>query len=413
MPRHAGWLLVCVLLVIKDASADDWQADTSWRLGVASSDRALNNRFGAGAGSAWLRAGTNLTPVLDLHLEGWVAESLIDGRGDGKMELREARLRWHGEHTDLTLGRQILAWGRADKINPTDILAGRDLTLMFFDDDDQRRGSLTLALDRDLGSGLRWSAYWLPELRPNVLPFRASGFKLEESESASHFDPVQYALKLDHSGGAVDWSLSWFEGLDRTGRLQVKEITSSSVKLVPKHRPLRMVGADAATTWQGYGLRVEVAHVMPHRDDTIISNREREQTFGVVGVDHNLPDDLYANLQAIVRHTWDHVDYQNVADPLDRAIALMNDVRNGQTRATQYGCSFYLKKTWDNETLQADLFSVYFAEGDYLLRPKMHYKLNDAVRISLGAERFRGNNDTQLGALRHNSLVFSEIRYGF
>ncbi|MEO5350103.1 MAG: hypothetical protein H7836_10710 [Magnetococcus sp. YQC-3] len=413
MRARVEWaLLVTALLAPDDLPAEEWQTSTSWRMGVASSDRELSDHAGAGAGSAWLRVGTNLTNTLDVRMEGWAAESLIDGRGQGSAELREARLRWRGDGTDVMFGRQILPWGRADKINPTDVLVGRDTTLMFFDDDDQRRGALSLVVDYALGDGLRLGTYWLPELRPNVIPFRATGFVLEEE--ASRFDPAQYAIKLDRSGGGVDWSVSWFDGLDRSGRVRVERMTPSSIQLATQHERLRMVGMDAATTWQGYGLRTEIAHFMPKRDSSSIGNHSQDQTFGVVGVDRNLPDDLYANIQGIVRHTQNHTDYRDIPNPVDRAVSLVNDLRNGQTDATQHGLSCYLKKNWDNENWQADLFSLYYAgSGDYLVRPKMHYKLNDEVRLSLGAEHFQGNDDTQLGSLRRNSMVFSEIRYGF
>ncbi|MBF0162571.1 MAG: hypothetical protein HQL88_09815 [Magnetococcales bacterium] len=407
------WALTVLAFVAFEArSADEWQTATSWRMGVASSDRALNDRVGAGMGSAWLRAETTLAETLGLRMEGWLAVSQADGARKGAAELREARLRWRIHQTDLTIGRQILPWGRADKINPTDVLGGRDSTLLVLDDDDQRRGSLALVLDHALGGGLRLGAYWLPELRPNLLPFRAPGFALQQP--SSRFDPAQFALKLDHSIGKVDWSLSWFDGLDRTGRLKVDQITPSSIQLTTDHSRLRMLGVDVATTWQGYGLRAEVAHRMPKREDDTVGNHGQQQTFAVVGIDRNLPDDWYANVQAIVRHTQDHTEYRDMANPLDRAISLMNDLRSGQTVATQHGLSGYVKKSWDNENLQAELFALYYAESkDYLLRPKMHYKWNDEVRLSLGGETFQGHADTPLGSLHRNAMLFGEIRHGF
>ncbi|NGZ06113.1 MAG: hypothetical protein G8237_07125 [Magnetococcales bacterium] len=46
---------------------------------------------------------------------------------------------------------------------------------------------------------------------------------------------------------------------------------------------------------------------------------------------------------------------------------MINDLRSEQTEATRHGLSCYVKKSWQNETPQAELFSLYYAgAGDYL-----------------------------------------------
>lgn len=207
---------------------------------------------------------------------------------------------------------------------------------------------------------------------------------------------------------------SWFDGLDRTGRLQVERITPSAIQLSTTHDRLRMVGLDATTTWQGFGLRTEVAHFMPQTEGALVGNRGSDQTFGVLGLDRNLPNDWYVNVQAIVRQTWHHTAPRDIANPLDRTLSLMNDIRTNQTEATRYGGSIYLKKNWNNETVQTDLFALYYPDsGDLMFRPRIDYKVNDDLRLSLGMERFLGGDETPLGSLRKNSLVFTEVRHGF
>ena len=55
--------------------------------------------------------------------------------------IREAYLDLSHGPLDLRIGKQIIAWGRADRINPTDNLTPRDYTLLVPDDDDQRLGT--------------------------------------------------------------------------------------------------------------------------------------------------------------------------------------------------------------------------------------------------------------------------------
>ena len=61
----------------------------------------------------------------DSYLQGRVREGYWE-QGVGALSLR--------------IGRQIIAWGRADRINPTDVLSPRDFRLLSGDDDDQRNG---------------------------------------------------------------------------------------------------------------------------------------------------------------------------------------------------------------------------------------------------------------------------------
>ena len=54
-------------------------------------------------------------------------------------------------YLDVRAGRQIIAWGRADGLNPTDNLTGEDLTLLAPDDDDRRLGTTALRASYYLG----------------------------------------------------------------------------------------------------------------------------------------------------------------------------------------------------------------------------------------------------------------------
>ena len=74
------------------------------------------------------------------------------------MDVRLGRL-------DVRAGRQIIAWGRADGVNPTDNLSGQDLTLLVPDDVDRRLGTTAVrasyyarrrVADRRLAARVPW-----------------------------------------------------------------------------------------------------------------------------------------------------------------------------------------------------------------------------------------------------------------
>jgi hypothetical protein len=70
---------------------------------------------------------------------------------------------------DVRVGRQIVARGRADGVNPTDNLTGEDLTLLTPDDDDRRLGTTAVRASYYPGD-ISFTGFWLPEFRGHRFP---------------------------------------------------------------------------------------------------------------------------------------------------------------------------------------------------------------------------------------------------
>ena len=73
---------------------------------------------------------------IDLHL-GWQDHPSAHS---ANIRVREGYLAYDTSALSVRLGRQIVAWGRADRINPTDVLSPKDFTLLSYDDEGQRTG---------------------------------------------------------------------------------------------------------------------------------------------------------------------------------------------------------------------------------------------------------------------------------
>lgn len=90
--------------------------------------------------------GASLEPKLDLRFS---PEAAIHAEGrliaqhpwkDSDASLREGYLDLAVNDADFRLGKQIVKWGRADTINPTDNLTPSDYTLLYPEDDDLKTG---------------------------------------------------------------------------------------------------------------------------------------------------------------------------------------------------------------------------------------------------------------------------------
>jgi hypothetical protein len=318
-----------------------------------------------------------------------------------------------GDKFDLHVGRQIVVWGRADGVNPTDNLSSRDLTLLFVEPDDQRRGNIMARVNVPV-AGFLASAYWLPEFRPNVAPTPAlpGGISFRGDEHPDAYD--QEAFKLDRAGGAVDWSVSYFNGIDRNFDVEIDSIGSGGVVLQRRFHRIRVYGADLAATAGRFGLRGEAAYTDTMNPDG--ANPDVRKPFFAVsfGADRTFFEYLNVNVQYLFRAVGSYRDPRRISSPVERNISVLNSAASGQLTPTQNGMSTRIGYKWLNETLEAELFGVgYFERGDTFLRAKLLYHVTDLLRVTAGQELFDGPPESQFGLQKKNSTTFVELAYGY
>ena len=68
----------------------------------------------------------------------------------------------------------------------------------------------------------------------------------------------------------------------------------------------------------------------------------------------------------------------------------------------------------NGNTIEAELEAVsYLTDGGGALRPKVTYLITDHIKFILGADVFFGPSRSYYGQFKANSLLFTEVRYGF
>lgn len=364
-------------------------------------------------GSAlWLRAAPKPGPNTSLVAEGWVRneELFRDEATDGA--LREAYLETRLPDLDLRIGKQLVVWGRADRINPTDNLTPRDFTLLVPEDDDQRLGAVAAKATYYV-RGIALTGLWLPRFEPHTIPIRRSpGVTLRERVPHDTFG--QWAIRMEQTGKAVDWSLSYFDGMDLFPDIAIDRVTTSSLDLVLKHHRIRVIGADAATTVGRYGLRAEAAYTLTEDmggNDLRVKN---PFLFLVVGGDRTFFEYLNVNLQYIFHFVFHHRPSREISDPVERGVAIEQAAISNQVDQVQHGLSLRVGHKWLNETLEGEVTTVlFFTRLDFVVRPRVIYALTDRWKVTVGADIFRGDPQSLLGRLRDNSTAYAEIRFSF
>jgi len=320
---------------------------------------------------------------------------------------------------DVTLGKQVFAWGTADTYNPTDLINPYDALDPI---ESEKLGVWSVAArwsrgpasavlvvvplftpTRDPLLGSRWT----PALTSDV-PLVLDGRALPRA-ALGH---VQYAARVKTTVGGIDVSLSYFEGYERTPVLRLATVEVAPGVVLPRVTPLfsriRAPGADFSTTWGKLELHGEAAArfvVADGRDDLL-------------------------QMIAGLNYTWDDFRLpwlQHVALGLEYAREVILSRRTpspfieppvvpglGEGAPFRDAPIVRLNLKFTEETSLATTALIDLdRSANAFMEIKLTHKLSDAVQVDAGFDVFCGRRDTIWGRWRDNDRFFAAVRYFF
>jgi hypothetical protein len=406
-------MLLIVVTAASVAAEPESPSASSWITGSMtgswwSGSRGLNDRKDLPGAALGLKAEPKSADV-SLVVDGWIRNEDLSDNGATKSKLREGYVGISGKLADVRVGRQILVWGRADQLNPTDNLTPRDFTLLVPDTADDRLGADAVLFAHRRGE-YALSAIWLPHFRPNIVPL-PGGVSVRKQIPGS---ADQWAIKFDRSGGqGVDWSLSSFSGFDLNPTLGV-DPNATNGGLLERHPRIRVTGGDFAIPVGRFGLRGEAAYTSTEDHDGTDPLKKKPFYFGVFGVERTFFDYLNINVQYYVYAVQHYLDPRQVVDPGLRQLAVSQAIVNHQLGRSDQGIAIRIADKWWNETLEGEVAALAsFDRRDFALKPKVTYAFNDRLKGTLSADILRGSQDAFFGRFQRNSVVYSELRYSW
>jgi hypothetical protein len=382
---------------------DDVDIDVSAAMGAWSRDFNLPQDKGVAASS--LKLGLRWTPAEDFSARAEALGYFTLGSENGRQraEVRTAVIIHEGERYALRIGRQIEVWGKADKLNPTDVLSPRDYRILSSEDDDQRLGLAMVRADFVLTDHLRLKSYWVPEFRPTDLIFPLSPQIVRDDRSR---DARQVAVKLDSTGGAFDWSLSWYEGRDR-----VYDFALDGATLVQRYNRIRVIGADLAGAAGPWGYRAEAAYTHTRYDPVRDPLVRRPEFWAVVGLDRSFGSGFYANVQASFRRVFQSGDI--LAAPAAR-LRPQVDILRFQQDKSQVGFTANVRYVWDDRRWTAEALGLHYVDqGQGLVRFELRRQLTPELSVRARAQKFFGPQNSYFGRVAPASAVSVEARVTF
>jgi hypothetical protein len=423
------WLALCVTIVVglgcapahaqDDTSADaepdralDLQITGALRFNYFSASTSADGERNLLGATLQVKAQPKLGEALDANIEARFSVPDIRGRHgySPDAELLEGYATGHFAGTDLRLGKQIVAWGRADGINPTDTLTPRNYRVALPFEEDQRFGIWGARVTAPVGHALTLTLFASPDFEPHKLPLPVNGLAVRIAQPGHSFKDFKTAAKLDRSGGAFDWSVSYSRG---PSLLPTVERAGSVLEI--GYGRAHVLGADFARNVGRFGVRGEIAYTIPaDRGGSIDPNAKRSWLFLVLGADRTFQENLNVNVQVLMRWMPGRQNPHDASDPEVRLVGALNELIRGQESEFSPGVTFRVSNLWRHNTLRAEVFGAVNAKrGDMYVRPYVSYDITDQLRASLGANLYAGPRSTPFGALRPASGLFAELRRGF
>jgi len=360
------------------------------------------------------------------------------------LEIREAYVQLNGiisKNLDVTIGRQRIAWGTADVINPTDNLNPYDMEdILAFG---RHRGSDAINLQYYFTYDFSLQAVYIPIFQPANLPAgifsellgSSMGGTMPGMSLESYSDSVLLpAFNLGESAttgfrfkgfaAGMDFSLSYVWGrstlpfntmntlvpVDAQGGLHV-----DAQLTYPRNH---ILGADLVTSLAGIGLWAEAAVFIPENEvvmsnditaffpgspqpvlmDSVILEKEPYLKF-VLGADYNFSDGSYLNLQYI--HGFIH---EAGREALNDYFFLRYDKSflNSKLKVSPLGGAFIVADWKDI----GENFALAYMPG-------ISYQATPNAIFSLSAVVFDGKGNNLFARMKEYDMFMFRLQYSF
>jgi len=342
--------------------------------------------------------------------DGKLSFRLRDGMENGYepygLDLREAYIHVHLGPVSLCTGRQIIAWGRADSNNPTDLITPKNPLFHSPDPDDIRMGNFLFNGKINVGTHIFFQGIWIPVYRPSIIPVTRDVLP-PEMEVPAVQSPQKtlknsgYAMKMDFTYPAVDFSLSWFDGFDPYPLFSFggyKPVDSTFVPVIGEE-PFRekIAGADFSTTLGSFGVRGEVAYRQTKGYDHDIHVALPDIRW-VAGLDKTL-----GNLTMIVQYSGYCVTkFREVPEPgsgpavmPDQMLLFYNRLMFRQTKRSQHTLSLHATWSPGQENVNIEGYGeTNLTTGESLIRAQVKWNVSDGLSLTGGWQHFDGKQNT-------------------
>jgi hypothetical protein len=312
------------------------------------------------------------------------------------LSLRRLSATIHRGKMTAEVGRQLIRWGKADILNPTDRFAPRDYLSSVVDTD--FLGVSAARVTYESGGNtvdLVWQPWFTPSRTPllnqrwTALPPQAAGVSFFDA-GARYPGGSQYGARWNHIGPGYEYSLCFFDGYQNLPTFGASfDAQTLTVALTRNYPNLRLYGGDAAIPLPWLTIKGEAAYF------TSSTTGAEEYALYVIQLERQVKEWSFVGGYAGSVVTRDAVSPLQFAP--DRGFAKSFVGRAGLTIDA-------------NRSLAIE--TAVRAEGSFV-RFEYSQLFGQHWRATGGIAWIRGDMNDFLGQYRRNSYASLAIRYSF
>ncbi len=312
------------------------------------------------------------------------------------------------KNTDLRIGRQVISWGTADGINPTNYINPKEIS---FTDMEPKGKPLTCAQATYYGKNIILTGVGIFDYEPVEIPEEMKNGFPEPTEPENTLKNMEFALKVEKRISNWDVKLSYFSGWEDYPALWMKYNPLIPPPLPPfepqsAYQRVNKIGLATASTFRGIGLWTETAYVLPHKIEemdqpgNILFSMNEPYFQNVAGANYSFENDIYLEGQYVYYGNGSLISpyvQHNAGEKVDPGNYLM----------------VYSSYTFDQiHTLELTAIDN-LQDASFILMPQYTYAINQVTDISLKAVLFFGDAGTEFGVLKDKSLIDFSAKISF
>ncbi len=337
-----------------------------------------------------------------------------------ELNLKEAYIDLYGfplSSIDLRIGKQIIVWGTADKINPTSNICPADLSNIL--DFGNKLGITAIQTNLYIGSATITGVY-IPSFTPALLPselFEIEGQATIDTPGQKLGLTSQAALQFNIPVSTFDLYANYYYGrysIPSTYEVTTDYVTQDIESMKFFYPRLQVIGFSFSGSIFDLGIWGEAGYFIPENYSltTVINNvplygtitqkdRDVDDPYirYVIGSDYTFKGGLYLNVQFV--HGFDN---EVTKDSL-------NDYLIGR-----------IEKSFFNDKLKISPLTFVLTTGDtnniknnygvgYM--PEIYYYPVDNIELDIGAYILDGKGDNLVSSMEKNDLLFIKAKVDF
>ncbi|MFC2164107.1 hypothetical protein ACFLT2_03810 [Acidobacteriota bacterium] len=344
-----------------------------------------------------------------------------------EVNVREAYVNLYAGRFDFRIGHQIVVWGRADGLNPTNNITPQNLLVRSPDEDDRREGNFLIRSYYNVHP-VRLEAIWIPYFKSSyipttLLPLPPGISRVDPDFPDSSLKNSVFALRLNLELASIDGSLSYFNGHylipGISGNIPETYTPPLALDVYQKSYRSHVLGADFQTTvGNSFGLRGELAYKKPLGDYLTTAHIPNPDLQYILGIDKEIATNFSLILQYIGRYVFSFEELNNPADPSGIPafeIAKINRMISSQQNQLSHSFSVRAEQKLLYETMSIEFLGLfYMTTNEFFIKPMLRYEISDAIDFAFGGSFYSGPDDTLFGTIDTLlSAVFTELKISF